>query len=290
MKSQHFTLLGIGILASFATLSGCKQDPFKDIVSNERAITDFVLPQNQIGVAEITRTADMGKVVVYVVPGTDLSKVAPRIETSYHAEVSPASGQPTDFSGTNRTRTYSVTSQSGETRSWTVEIKDYVSDLDGTWSMTNLQFQYFIGEGESWGWNGIKALSSNIPDASKELDNTLTFAVTGVTPDGKLTGTFNHQPGPDGQFANFMYGTTDYNYKFRRLPRNQGTWLRNFADNTITFNPGTGQTKTVALEFSADKRSLKLPFNVQPYDIDWSGSGGKQELGGAKTYWYMLRK
>ena len=290
MKFQKFILLGVGAFAGLSILSGCKQDPFKDIVSNERAITGFVLDKNQIGVAEITRTPDMGKVVVYVVPGTDLTKVMPRIETSYHAEVSPASGQATDFSGTNRTRTYNVTSQSGETRPWTVEIRDYESDLDGTWSVTNLQFQYFIGEGESWGWNGTKTLASNIPDASKELDNTLTFAVTGVTADGKLTGTFNHQPGPDGLFANFMYGTTDYNYKFRRLPRNQGTWLRNFADNTITFNPGTSQTRTVALEFSADKRSLKMPFNVQPYDIDWNGDGGKKELGGAKTYWYMLRK
>lgn len=290
MKSLRVILLGVGAFAGLSTLSGCKKDPFEGIVSNERAITDFVLPQGQIGIAEITRTADVSKVVVYVVSGTDLTKVMPRIETSYHAEVSPASGQATDFSGSNRIHTYNVTSQSGEIRPWTVEIKDYVSDLDGTWSVTNLQFQYFIGEGESWGWNDIKTLAANIPDASKEMDNTLTFVVTGVTADGKLTGTFNHQAGPDGQFANFLYGTTDYNYKFRRLPLNEGTWLRNFADNTITFNPGTAQTKTVALEFSADKRLLKMPFNVQPYDIDWNGNGGKQELGGAKTYWYMLHK
>jgi len=290
MKFQKILLLSVGALTSLSSLSSCQQDPFEDIVSHERAITGFALAQGQIGVAEITRTAETGNVVVYVVPNTDLTKVVPRIETSYHAEVSPASGVATDFSGTNRLRTYNVTSQSGETRQWTVEIKDYVSDLDGTWSVSNLQFQYFIGEGESWGWNGIKTLASNIPDASKELDNTLTFVVTGVTADGMLTGTYNHQAGPDGQFANFMYGPTDYNYKFRRLPRNQGTWLRNFADNTITFNPGTAQTKTVALEFSADKRSLKMPFNVQPYDIDWNGDGGKKELGGAKTYWYTLRK
>lgn len=285
------TVIWVGSLLGLSLLGGCTQDPFKDIESHERAITAFTLDKGQIGVAEITRTPETGKIVVYAVRGTDLSNVAPTIQTSYKATVSPGSGQPVNLSANNRTYTYTVTSESGEARQWTVEVKDYESDLDGRWQVTNMQFQYFIGEGESWGWNGTKNLSANIPDATKENDNILEMTTTGVTADGKVTGTFTHSPGPDGVFANFMFGAVDYNYKFRKLPRNQGTWLRDFATNTITFNNGqAGQARTVALEFSTDKRTLKMPFNVQPYDIDWNGSGSKQELGGAKFAWYMFRK
>lgn len=287
---RYFRPQWAGLLLGLGLLGACAQDPFEDIESHERAITAFTLDRNQVGVAEITRTPTEGKVVVYAVPGTDLSSVMPRVETSYKATVSPASGQAVNFNAGNRTVTYTVTSESGETRDWTVEVRDYQSDLDGRWQVTNMQFQYFIGEGESWGWNGTKNVSANMPDALKENDNVLEMTTTGITADGKLTGTFTHSPGPDGQFANFLYGTVDYNYKFRKLPRNQGTWLRDFATNTVSFTSGTGQTQTVALEFTNNRRTLKIPFNVQPYDIDWNGDGNKKELGGAKFVWYMLNK
>lgn len=289
----RITTIGAGVLLGLSGLSGCTDDPFEDIESNERAITSFALDKGQIGVADIVRTPETGTVTVYVVKGTDLTSVMPRIETSYKARVSPASGEAVDFTTGNRTKTYSVTSESGQTREWTVRVEDYQSDMDGIWKVSNMQFQYFIGEGESWGWNGTKNVASNIADATKENDNTLEFTTTGVTDDGKITGTYTHSPGPDGAFADFNYKGTDYNYKFRRLPKNQGTFVRDFATNTITFSPdgqAAGQTKTVTIEFNADKSTLKLPFNVQPYDIDWGGDGNKQELGGAKTTWYMLQK
>jgi hypothetical protein len=291
MLPRTTTIVWAGSLLSLGLLGGCTQDPFEDLESHERAITSFTLDKGQIGVAEIMRTPETGKVTIYAVRGTDLSSVVPRIETSYKATVSPASGQPVNLTANNRTYTYTVTAESGEAREWTVEVKDYESDLDGRWQVTNMQFQYFIGEGESWGWNGTKNLSANIPDATKENDNILEMTTTGVTADGKVTGTFTHSPGPDGQFANFLFGAVDYNYKFRKLPRNQGTWLRDFATNTIVFNNGQpSQSRTVTLEFSTNKRTLKMPFNVQPYDIDWTGSGNKQELGGAKFAWYMFSK
>jgi len=290
--NQNFKLLSLGALASLGLLGGCKQDPFDGIQSHERAITSFTLDKGQIGVAEIARTAaDTSKVTVYVVKGTDLSKVTPTIETSYKATVSPGSGSITNFAAGRNRAVYLVTSESGETRPWVVQVKDYQSDLDGTWKVSSLMFQYFIGEGQSWGWNGTKSAASNMPDAAKEMDNTLTFAVTGVTATGNLTGTFTNNAGTDAAFGDFKQASgSDFNYKFRRLPKSSGTFLRDFTDNTLTFNPGTGQSKTIPLEFNADKSQLKLSFNVQPYDIDWNGSGAKQELGGAKFFWYTLQK
>ena len=289
MKINYLPLLGLGALAS---LAGCKQDPFEDIQSHERAITAFTLDKGQIGVADITRTAaDTSKVTVYVVKGTDLSKVMPTITTSYKASVSPGSGSLTNFASTKNRAVYTVTSEAGESRVWLVQVKDYQSDLDGVWRLNQLRFQYFIGEGQSWGWNGTKNAADNMPTASQELDNTIEFKVTGITATGNLTGTFTHSAGPDGAFGDFKQPSgTDFNYKFRKLPVSTGTFLRDFSDNTMTFNPGTAQSKTMPLVFNAAKTMVQMQFDVRPYDIDWAGSGGKQELGGAKYFWYMLQK
>ncbi|RZK22114.1 MAG: hypothetical protein EOO56_09695 [Hymenobacter sp.] len=292
MKLQKLALLGLGALASAGGFSSCKQDPFVGIKSHERAITAFTLDKGQIGVADITRTTgDTSKVTVYVVQGTSLAQVTPTIATSYKASVSPGSGSITNFAATKGKATYTVTSESGESRIWLVQIKDYQSDLDGVWHVNQLKFQYFIGEGQSWGWNGTKNLADNMPNASKEMDNTITFTVTGVTATGNLTGTFTHNAGPDGLFGDFKQADgTDFNYKFRKLPKTSGTFLRNFTDNTLTFNPGTNESKTIPLVFNATKSMMQVSFNVQPYDIDWNGSGGKMELGGAKFAWYLLQK
>jgi hypothetical protein len=289
MKFNYLPLLGLGALAS---LAGCQQDPFKDVQSHERAITAFTLDKGQIGVADIARTpADTSKVTVYVVKGTDLSKVTPNIATSYKASVSPGSGSITNFAANKNRAVYTVTSESGESRTWLVQVKDYQSDLDGVWRINQLKFQYFIGEGESWGWNGTKNAADNMATASQEMDNTIEFKVTGVTATGNLTGTFTHSAGPDGAFGDFKQASgTDFNYKFRKLPISTGTFLRDFTDNTLTFNPGTAQSKTMPLSFNAAKTMVQVQFDVRPYDIDWNGSGGKQELGGAKYFWYMLQK
>jgi len=289
MKFNYLPLLGLGALAS---LAGCQQDPFKDVQSHERAITAFTLDKGQIGVADIARTtADTSKVTVYVVKGTDLSKVMPTIATSYKATVSPGSGSLTNFAGNKNRAVYTVTSESGERRVWLVQVKDYQSDLDGVWRVNQLKFQYFIGEGQSWGWNGTKNAADNMSAASQEMDNTIEFKVTGVTATGNLTGTFTHSAGPDGTYGDFKQASgTDFNYKFRKLPTATGTFLRDFTDNTLTFNPGTAQSKTMPLTFNAAKTMVQVQFDVRPYDIDWNGSGGKQELGGAKYFWYMLQK
>jgi hypothetical protein len=289
MKFNYLPLLGLSALTS---LAGCQQDPFKDIQSHERAITAFTLDKGQIGVADITRTTgDTSKVTVYVVKGTDLSQVTPSIATSYKASVSPGSGSITNFASNKNRAVYTVTSESGESRVWLVQVKDYQSDLDGVWRLNQLKFQYFIGEGESWGWNGTKNAADNMPAASQEMDNTIEFKVTGVTATGNLTGTFTHSAGPDGAYGDFKQASgTDFNYKFRKLPKSTGTFLRDFTDNTLTFNPGTAQSKTMPLTFNAAKTMVQVQFDVRPYDIDWNGSGGKQELGGAKYFWYMLQK
>ncbi|MGI4870902.1 MAG: hypothetical protein ACRYFX_06960 [Janthinobacterium lividum] len=289
MNIQKISLLALGALAGLAS---CKQDPFEGIKSHERAITAVTLDKGQIGIAEIARTTgDTSKATVYVVKGTDISKLSLTIETSYKASVAPGSGSITNFAASKGKVIYTVTSESGENRIWLVQVKEYQSDLDGVWRVNQFKFQYFIGEGQSWGWNGTKNLTDNMPNASKEMDNTIEFTVTGVTATGNLTGTFTHSAGPDGQYGDYkMADGTDFNYKFRKLPKTSGTFLRDFTDNSLTFNPGTAQSKTMPLSFNAAKNMVQMQFDVRPYDIDWNGSGGKMELGGAKYFWYLLQK
>ncbi|SDJ89975.1 hypothetical protein SAMN05421823_101368 [Catalinimonas alkaloidigena] len=283
-----------GLLLVCLTLcSACQQDPFDGFVSRERAITQFVVGEAQIGAAEITRTLDSALVTVYVKPGTDLSNVTPFVMTSYQSTVTPASGEAVNFAANNHRVTYRVTAESGETRDWTVEVKEYQFDLEGTWQVIGFQFTYFIGEGEDWGWSGTKDLANNLPGAAAETDDRLSFALEGVREDGMLYGTYTHDPGADGVYGTFLFDDgTDYAYKFRKLPAGQGTFVRNLSNNTLTFQQSDGSnTQSMTLEWaSAEKTQLQLPFAPGPYDIDWNGSGNKMELGAAKVFWYALKK
>lgn len=271
--------------------SACQKDPFEGVVSHERAITSFELDEGQIGVAEITRTPEEGKIVVYVAPGTDLSNRKANINTSYQSSVSPASGETVDLSDSSFV--FEVTSASGRSRAWELEIREFEFDLGGEWQVNSLEFWYWIGEGEDWGWDETRPLNWNIADAAKDEDNTLEFILEGVTENGSIYGTYTFAPGPDGEYANFIYNDgTDYNYKFRKLPpRESGTWIRDFASNTVIFNQGEeDEARTLPLSWSDEKNTLQFSFNPGPYDIDWDGDGNKQQLGAAKEFWYMLQK
>lgn len=97
-----------------------------------RMIKDFKLESGQYGNATIYSENDVFKVLVRVVPQTDLTKVTPIITLSEGATISPASGEPIDVSATKKA-TYTVTSASGDVRRWEVQFQIYqpgISDYD----------------------------------------------------------------------------------------------------------------------------------------------------------------
>lgn len=286
MKNIQNILLACVILLAAV---GCMEDPLDGIVSHERAITNFNV-EGQIGVAEITR-AENSEVVVYVKAGTDLTQVAPQISVSYKAKVTPASGEAVNFAANGNQATYTVTAESGETRTWTVKIEEYEFDLGGTWQVSDMWFWWWIGEGFDWGWQEERPLEWNIPNAAKEKDNLLTFELEGVTEDGRLYGTYTFDAGADGEFADFRYSDgTDYNYKFRRIVPTTGTWERNFANNRLTFTSGDVSHVSLPLEFSEDNNTLTLTFSTGANDMDWGHEGNKQHVGAAKTFWYVMNR
>jgi hypothetical protein len=288
MKRIKFSIACMVILT--ACFTACEKDPFDGVVSHERAISFFKLDEGQVGEAEIIRTADESKVVVYYSAGTNLASLKPEIMTSYKASISPAAGEPVDFAASGGKVVYTVTSESGEQRQWTVEAVPYQFPLEGTWKASAMNFWYWIGEGESWGWQEPdRPLKWNLPDAAAEEDNVLTLQVNGVNEEGKPIGTYTFSAGADNASAEFVYHDgTDYKYKFRKLPIGTGTFVVN--TTTLTFNPGENEIETLPFTLSIDKNTLKLPFVPGPYDIDWGGDGNKQHLGAAKQVWYIFQK
>jgi hypothetical protein len=250
---------------------------------------------DQIGPHVITRTDAESKVTVYLKPGTDRSKVAPDIQVSYKAKISPAPGEVFDFKNNNNQRVYTVTSETGLTREWIVEVLEYDFDMNGTWKIDNVEFFYDVSE--EYGatdWRGTKLLEWSLPGAADARDDVVTFTLDGVTPEGNLFGTFTHDAGENGKYATFNYTgntATNFDYKFKKLPDATGTWLRNLSDNTITFNKGeSNQSVTMPLEWSSDKQTLVIPFHPGPKDIVWDSDWGRMELQCSKKFWFTLKK
>ena len=243
------------LLFVFLCCTGCVEDPYDGVVSNEKSIEAVTLGGDfaQIGPATIDRAEGKVMVTVLMQPGTDLSRVSPQIQVSYKANISPSSGEPINFAANNNQATFTVISESGQSRDWVVELVPFTETILGTYDITNLVV--YGGTGPEYGGAATMALTdkpwvwpaSGGPEA--ELDNVLTFAFTGVTPEGKTYGTFTNAAGPDGQYANFLFTgkpETDVNKFYRKLPKSEGTWARDYINNTVTFTFADNTTTTAA--------------------------------------------
>jgi hypothetical protein len=289
---RYFKVIMIATTFFVASCANDEDYHLKGIESNERSILDVKVP-NQIGPAVITRTPDETKITVYVKPGTDLTAIAPDVQVSYKSKVSPASGNTFNFS--TGSKVYTVTSETGLTREWNIEVLEYDFDMGGTWSLAKSEFFYNVSE--EYGaddWKGTKLLEWPLPGAADGNDDIITFELEGVTSGGNLYGTFTHSAGTDDKFPTFNYTgntPTNFDYKFKKLPNGTGTWLRNLTDNTITFNKDeSDQSVTLPLEWSVDKQTLVISFNPGPKDIVWDNDWNRMELQCTKKFWFTLTK
>jgi hypothetical protein len=274
LLNQIKLMILLGLVLVFA--GSCQKDPYKGVESNEKSIEAFTLGNGlvQIGPAEIDRSAGTVKVKVLMQTGTDLSKVSPAIQTSYKASVSPLSGQVINFSGNSNTAAYTVTAESGQSRTWTVELVPFTETITGTYAIQAMVV--YGGTGPEWGGGGVIKMTDKPwvwpadggPQA--EMDNSLVFELTGATADGNTYGKFTNNAGADGKYADFIFsGTpkTDVNAKYRVLPKGEGEWTRNYAANTLTFKFSDGSTKVAT-------------FRSGPYTYtdDYTGSGNKKDI------------
>lgn len=252
MKRIHIFLsfIAMGLLAS------CAKDPFKGVQSNERAIEAITLGGDliQVGPATIDRANAHASVKVLMQANTDLSKVIANIQASYKASVSPANGQAQDFAGNNNTFKFTVKSEEGDTREWTVELIPFTETLLGTYTIQDLTV--YGGTGPEYGGGAVLKMSDKPWDWSAtdgpdvELDNELTFEYTGVTADGKTTGKVTNTAGADGKYANFIFQSPkiDVNNFYRVIPTGVSTWERDYAAGTVSFITADGKKTTAMFE------------------------------------------
>ncbi len=111
------------------------------------------------------------------------------------------------------------------------------------------------------------------------MDNTLTFAISGVNEAGEVYGALTHDAGEDGNFANFIWnetsvsdGTTTYtppaddlnvNDHYRKIPTGVSTWTRK-ADGSVVITQTVGETTTTST-FSVAEEGVQI---VEAYDGD----------------------
>ncbi|PST83758.1 hypothetical protein C7T94_08745 [Pedobacter yulinensis] len=246
-------LKNIWILLLVLGTAACQKDPYKDVESNEKSIEAFTLGNGlvQIGPAEINRSAGTVTVKVLMQGNTDLSNVRPSIQSSYKASISPASGEPVNFTANGNKTRYTVRAESGQQREWTVEVIPFTETILGTYAVTDLVV--YGGTGPEYNGAAVLKMTDKpwiwpaADGPAAELDNQLTFTFGGVTAEGNTFGTISNTAGADGKYANFLFtGTpqTDVNNFYRTIPKGEGKWTRNYVTNTVTFTFSDGKTAT----------------------------------------------
>lgn len=300
-----FTFFSLAV-AMLTFSSGCKKDPYKDVTSNERSIESFSLAEGQIGPAVIDRTNALVKINVLAQAGDAFSGVKPSIQVSYRAQVSPASGEPVSFDASNQAK-FTVTSESGQKKEWTVQLVPFTETLLGTYSIKALVV--YGGTGPEYGGGSVVDLNAKSvwptpAGPGAELDNTLTFTYTGATPDGNTTGKVVNDGGKDGLYADFTFmptPKTDVNNFYRKIPKGESTWVRDYSANTVTFTAADG-TSSVATFVAAGKEDLgnglsktvtdnSFTFNLPGVD-DWGNiySDYDKLVKHPRKYWIDVKK
>lgn len=294
----------------------CVKDPLEDIEdgatwNNERSIINISF-ENQVGQAEVIRDdEDSGTIIIAInvdaVP--DLSTITLKnLELSYGANASLEQGETLNFENGDQSANITVTSPTGKTREYTIYVTSFQETILGTYNITDLVV--YGGTGPEYGGGAVMPLASKPwvwPETGgpqAELDNMVTFELEGITEEGNTFGKITNSAGEDGMYADFLFvgdPETDVNHFYRKLPKGEGTWLRNYTTGNviITFEDGrtatgnfigagtedlgNGQTKTTT--------GNALVFNLNGTD-DWDSiySDYDKFVKRPRKYWIDLEK
>ena len=253
---------------------------------------------NQVGDTSIDND---NKTVTVVIEdnGADTSAIEiTSLTTSYAATADKTVGETLNFSN-NNTAQITVTSEAGESETWTIKLQiDLdVSDISiaGTWNIGEIGIYSDLFTWESWGWDKSELLNNYLPNVGAELDNTITFTVDGKNGDDPY-GTFEHNSGADGVFGNFTSDDTswpenDFNSRFRKVPTGAGTW--ELVGETVTITDGAGNEFVLTLEVkSATEVALTTEIEYLANLFDWGVQNYSYEEVAhmSKKMWYNLSK
>jgi len=243
---------------------GCQTDPWEDIEdgswNNERSILSLQF-ENQVGQAEVTRIDESkGEVNVSInadaVP--DLSNITLKeLTLSYDAQSSIEAGETINFENETNSSTITVTSPTGKSREYLIKVNPFQEDILGTYHIQGLVL--YGGTGPEFGGGAVLPLASkpwvwpaeNGPE--KELDNYLVFELSGITEEGNTYGTVTNYAGEDETYADFNFiaePATDVNNFYRKIPKGEAEWSRDYTTGTVTFTFEDGRTTTGTFESS----------------------------------------
>lgn len=251
-------IVNIVWLVLILTQISCVKDPFDEFEegnwNNERSILGIRF-ENQVGTAEINRDGDnTGSITVgiSVADVPDFSNIVlDGLTLSYGAKSSVGVGDALNFENTNNSATITVTSPTGKSREYTVIAEPFEETMLGTYDISNLIV--FGGTGPEYGGGAVIPMTNKPwiwPETGgpqAELDNTITIELSGFTEEGNSYGTIVNNAGSDDMYADFSFvqdPPTDVNHFYRKIPKGEGEWERNYATGTVTFTFSDGTTNT----------------------------------------------
>lgn len=311
MKNVFLKLKKVSLISVILIIISCEKDPFDGIVSSDRQILSFSLPQ-QVGPANITSIKENeGVIDVFVImSGLNTANLTPLLEISEKAEVSPKAGEAVDFSQNGNSFVYTVISESGEERNWTVNLKPFVSEIDGDWEINSLLFDWQIGIREDWGWGvfGVynpatssydpmnykpEVLSKDFPNALLEEDNEFNITTTLVNENGNPEGTFDYTAGSDGEYASFILAADhngsprNYTNRYRKMPIGKGVWEYNVGGKILTLWQGNKSGKQIDANVTIDTAgNISLAFDNWEDQFTWDHWDAESHIQNSYTLYY----
>lgn len=257
MKSIKYMLFA---LAAISLLNACQKDPLEEVNdgnwNKERNIIGISF-NGQVGNATINRDGDIATIefTYNTAVSEDLSTITvTALEISYGANASVSVGDVLNFDNTDNTATITVTPVHGDPLNWTIKLNQFTETLLGTWNITNLSV--YGGTGAVYGGAAVIEMTDKpwcwdaSTGPSAEKDNTLTFTLDGIDDNGNSYGTVVNNAGNDNEYANFVYVLSDpdvdVNSFYRKIPKGEATWKRDYSAGTVTFTFADGSTSTGA--------------------------------------------
>jgi len=247
--------LGILLILVTACQKNLSNDLASDTWNHERGIMSIRL-EHQLGDPVIVRDeygSSEIKIYVNLQAMTSNELELQQLSLSYGATSDAQVGQKISFDNDN-SATIRITSQSGQTRDWLVQLLPFDDPILGTWNIRKLEV--YGGTNPSSGSTNVvnigtlNLMNRTAPHLSTELDNILTFTLEGVEADGSAYGTLVHDPGPDETFGKFYITSGggailyDMNPVYRTIPEGTSTWRKNGVNGLITITSSEGVSHT----------------------------------------------
>ncbi|QXP56151.1 hypothetical protein H0I25_19205 [Cellulophaga sp. HaHa_2_95] len=267
------------------------------IIQTGNSITGLTVA-DQVGDTQIDN--DTKEITVKIADnGANISTIElTSLNVSYAATTDSSVGSTLDFSTANTT-TINVTSETGESATWTINLQIDIdlSDVSiaGTWTVGGISVYCDMFTWETWGWDKTELLNNYLPSASKELDNTISFIVDGKNGDNPY-GTYENNSGADGEHGNFIsddtsWPETEFNSRFRKVPTGTGTW--ELVGDTVTITDSTGAEFVLTLEVNSETEivlAAEVEYLSELYNWTDTNYSYEETAHMSNKMWYNLSK